>query len=650
MALYRYLTGKADLLAIMIEQAVDEPPDLERVRGGWRPKLEAHARSMWAVWDRHPWLPGATTGDRVTGPHEFAWTEAALGALAGTGDVRTVLDQVPRGALDDSGCDGPPAHEGVGVVENSSAGTRARLDSLDPSAPWVSGNRHTCSTRSSAGKSWTNESQGRSTPPRIRADLAERSRSGQTAGAPAWMGCKQRAQTGGGDPRMGRVVPSTTSRSLSRAASIEVPGAPAAPGFWRLNGINTFWFASQGMWNSIYVLLAISAALLAPSQKELVVGRATAVGGVFAVLVPIIAGALSDRTWGHWGRRTPWIVGGTAINLVGLVLLAWAPSVATLVAAYLVLQLGNNAAAAAFAGIIPDLVPEEKHGGASGLLNTASILGTIGCLGITLVMLSAFGSTALGVASSYAVIAALLAVTVVLSAVLLHERPAPRTEPVSWPRRAVLLEAIAPLRSHDFFWVVATRLFQTLGIWTILPFVTFYFQDVVRSVNFGAASDLWLLAVLAGGIAPAVACGYLSDRLQRRRLFVYASSATQALVAAVLVFTLVSSLPLIYGLGILFGVGYGAYAAVDWAMACDVLPERQRSAARDMALFHVAYTLPQVVGPALLAPVLLILNRSGASVLSVPTGGNLGYRIVFGSAAIWFVLATVMVRNVRGVR
>ena len=84
MALYRYVTGKAELLAIMIEQAVDEPPDLDRVRGGWRPKLEAHARGMWAVWDRHPWLPGATTGDRVTGPREFAWTESALSTLAGT--------------------------------------------------------------------------------------------------------------------------------------------------------------------------------------------------------------------------------------------------------------------------------------------------------------------------------------------------------------------------------------------------------------------------------------------------------------------------------------------------------------------------------------------------------------------------------------
>jgi AcrR family transcriptional regulator len=85
MALYRYLTGKGELLAVMIERAVGDPPDLDRVRGGWRGKLQAWAQAMWATWDRHPWLPGATTGDRVLGPRELGWTECAVGALAGSG-------------------------------------------------------------------------------------------------------------------------------------------------------------------------------------------------------------------------------------------------------------------------------------------------------------------------------------------------------------------------------------------------------------------------------------------------------------------------------------------------------------------------------------------------------------------------------------
>ena len=73
MALYRYLAGKAELLACMIEQAVGDPPDLAHLSGGWRPKLQAWARQMWASWDCHTWLPGATTT-----PAESCWSSAAV--------------------------------------------------------------------------------------------------------------------------------------------------------------------------------------------------------------------------------------------------------------------------------------------------------------------------------------------------------------------------------------------------------------------------------------------------------------------------------------------------------------------------------------------------------------------------------------------
>jgi Na+/melibiose symporter-like transporter len=445
-----------------------------------------------------------------------------------------------------------------------------------------------------------------------------------------------------------------TKRSLTGAppSSTERPCAAAVgegPGFWRLNGINLFWFASQGLWNAIYILLAISAGLVDPQRKELVVGWATALGGVIAVVAPVAAGALSDRTRTRWGRRTPWIVGGTLVNLVGLGLLVLAGATPVLLLAYVVFQLGNNMAEAAFAGVIPDLVPPERRGGASGLLNSASTVGTVAYLALTLLVLSALGSTRAGATATYLAIGVVLAAGLLVSVPLMHEGPFELAlEPLRF--RELLRGIATPLRAPSFAWVIATRIFQTLGVWTILPFITFYFQDVTHAGNPGAASSLWLLAVLAGGIVPAVACGYLSDRWRRRKPFVYVSSGMQAAVTAVLLLTLVSDLRLVYALGILFGIGFGAYSAVDWALACDTLPEGDRSAARDMALFHVAFTLPQVVGPALLAPALYLLNRPGGVVAGIATGHGLGFRIVFASASIWFVLATVMVRNVRGVR
>jgi AcrR family transcriptional regulator len=85
MSLYRYVTGKDELVAAMIEAAVGEPPDLSDVPGGWRGRLEEYARRLWATWQRHPWLPGATVGQhRIMGPREVGWSEAAVGALDGT--------------------------------------------------------------------------------------------------------------------------------------------------------------------------------------------------------------------------------------------------------------------------------------------------------------------------------------------------------------------------------------------------------------------------------------------------------------------------------------------------------------------------------------------------------------------------------------
>ena len=85
MSLYRHVQGKAELLSIMIDTAVAEPPDLAGVPGGWRPRLEAFVGQLADVWRQHPWIPAVTVGNRAMGPREAGWVESAVAALAGTG-------------------------------------------------------------------------------------------------------------------------------------------------------------------------------------------------------------------------------------------------------------------------------------------------------------------------------------------------------------------------------------------------------------------------------------------------------------------------------------------------------------------------------------------------------------------------------------
>ncbi len=304
-------------------------------------------------------------------------------------------------------------------------------------------------------------------------------------------------------------------------------------GFWRLLAINTFKFGDGVHWTPITnVLLPLSATLVAAAEGPLVVSKTTSAGAVCAVVVPILVGYLSDRTSTRFGRRKPWMVVLNAMGQTG--------TVAGLAALTLLLhQLGST-----------------RLGAQSGYLVIALIL-----TGSLLVSLAAIPKAPMelirraqsGVSPTVLTAgAALLATLVAFEFVLLM--------PISWLQVAVgglglgaaivtfvagarIAEArvaLAPLGARDFFWVLSTRFLNTFGVWTIAPCVFFFFKDVVKSSNPGYDSSLWLLALIGGGVVPAVVGGYLSDRLGgRRKLFVYLSSGLQAAVASVLMFTLV---------------------------------------------------------------------------------------------------------------
>jgi AcrR family transcriptional regulator len=103
MATYRYVPGKDELVALMVDTAMGEPPELKCIEGGWRPQLKTWALAMYERMSAHPWALRATVGQRVTGPNELTWVEVALAAMDGgqmmdvivvlTGQIRTLVEQ-----------------------------------------------------------------------------------------------------------------------------------------------------------------------------------------------------------------------------------------------------------------------------------------------------------------------------------------------------------------------------------------------------------------------------------------------------------------------------------------------------------------------------------------------------------------------------
>ncbi|KAK1181398.1 TetR/AcrR family transcriptional regulator [Streptomyces sp. NBS 14/10] len=86
MALYRYVPGKAELIALMVEAAIGPYPAAGDAQpSGWRGQLEDWARCLLSAFLPHPWTLDATIGPRVMGPAELGWMERAVSALDGTG-------------------------------------------------------------------------------------------------------------------------------------------------------------------------------------------------------------------------------------------------------------------------------------------------------------------------------------------------------------------------------------------------------------------------------------------------------------------------------------------------------------------------------------------------------------------------------------
>jgi AcrR family transcriptional regulator len=84
MSLYRYVPGKAELVAVMTDLAIGEPPTLDPDLS-WRAALATWALQLYDGFVQHPWLLTSTVGRRLLGPNELGWMDRGVQALRVTG-------------------------------------------------------------------------------------------------------------------------------------------------------------------------------------------------------------------------------------------------------------------------------------------------------------------------------------------------------------------------------------------------------------------------------------------------------------------------------------------------------------------------------------------------------------------------------------
>lgn len=417
--------------------------------------------------------------------------------------------------------------------------------------------------------------------------------------------------------------------------------------------IAAYWFATNFHWGALLlILLPSDIRILAPDNKATILGLVTGLGAIPALVVPLIAGALSDRCTHPSGRRKPFLMKGILLNVVGLLIMAAAVQMheklpaplAFYLLGYTVVQVGNNIASGAFMGVIPDVVPEAERGKASGYMALMTQFGTL---------LGAVGAGMLlkGTLERYLAIAIIM-VLVGLSTKKIKEFQLEKAEPIEWNSYFKSLW-IDPKVYPDFAWVWITRFLVMMGFYAIMPFINYYLVDVVGVAQdkVDATAPMLLGVVLIVSSISGYFGGTISDKIGRKRV-VYIANTIIAIVAPL--FVIAHSMPLALLIGALFGFGYGAYISVDYALGTDVLPSNT-DAGKDMAVWHIAMTLPQSI-TAPLAGILITLPGKTTAPPLEPGGDPIthyklaGYAMVFVLCSICFALGAYLLKNVRKVQ
>jgi MFS family permease len=418
----------------------------------------------------------------------------------------------------------------------------------------------------------------------------------------------------------------------------ESSAAVAGPMFatWRLGLLGAYWLGVTAMWIGLASLLAGRLQyqhLVAPGTEGASLLQMTAGGTLVAILVQPAVGSISDHTASRWGRRLPYIIVGSLLDLLFLAGIAASQTVVAIAAFFLLLQMSSNVAQGPYQGYVPDLVRADQVGLASGLVGLMIILGNV----------AGYGVGALGIATGQYTAATLALGVIELSTVGLlaagvrepPAQPRPR-DGRSWLRIAGSAWGRDILRERSFLWLVGSRLFVLTGSEVLISLAPFY---LARTFGLAASDAGGVLLLLVGTVAlgtavSVVPAARLSDRVGRRRVIWIACflGATGLLVCS-----LAPAIPVAFAGAACFGISGGTFLAVDWALLSELVP--RDATARFMGISNIA-----TCSAALLAIAIggIVMDLTGG-----PERTAIGPRaaLVFGAAC--YAVGAVLLKGVR---
>jgi MFS family permease len=394
--------------------------------------------------------------------------------------------------------------------------------------------------------------------------------------------------------------------------------------------LSAFWFAWELHWAALLgAAMQGQIARFAPTD---LIGTATAVlsgsGAAFSILAQYGAGIASDRA----GRRLPFVVVGTLLDIVALFGFALSPSFLAVIITFASVQISLNIACGPYQALMPDRVALDARGRASAVMGLFRLAGTAAGLVAAkifvhqpgpLISVAAFEGGLVRLAALVAGVLVLALIVTVAGVPDDAKHAALVSAPKDWPNKA------------SFTWLIASRAAVNMGLYSILPFLAFYLRFAQHIGAYLARSLDLLLVMIVCALAGTLPAGIAGDRMPKKRIL-YLALTLLAIGAAAM--SLLQTQNWLFPIAVVLGLGWGAYYSVDWALACMLLPQGRAGAL--MAIWNIGASAPQVAAPVVAG---LVLDRVNAMTHTL----GLGYRVVFALVALFMLAGQALLAFVR---
>ncbi len=414
-----------------------------------------------------------------------------------------------------------------------------------------------------------------------------------------------------------------------------------------------------------------------------------------ALLVQALAGMLSDRSTLRWGRRRPFILVGTLLNMACLIAMGASPSYWFLFGVTVLSQIASNTAHGAEQGLIPDLVPEDRRGIFSGVKSMMDLLPVI-IVALTIGPLIAKGQMWGGILAEVGILFLAMAITMFVREEPQREPPEPldwqsfgrlvamtvvfmivilglgemvkwvgklvsSTSSLStllvimgvagllamatavvagvWGSARVSIEGEAARRYPSFSWWVVNRLAFLVGAINISGFAVYFLQARLGLEGEAAAGPASQLMMVVGILIMlcALPSGWLADRIGRKRLV-----ALSGVVAAIGTLVLITSpnMTVIYVGGCLIGAATGTFFTTNWALGTDIVPKKE--AGKYLGISNLAGAGAGAVGAYIGGPIADYFTTRA------PQSPAIGYLLIFAIYGVLFLLSSLVLIRVQG--